>query len=112
MTQAKNALLVPLGLILMAGVLLVVVLLRAQLLLAPAPTTHQAGWSAPAVAAQAQVNTSSSSNSAQAITTIGTSAPLTAPQPATQQPAAESAPTPGTGHCPAQPGSGLPCVMP
>jgi hypothetical protein len=112
MTQAKNILLVPLGLVVMAGVLLIVVLLRAQLSLAPAPTAHQAGWSAPAAAAQAQVNTTSSSNSAQAITPIGTGAPLSAPKPASQQPAAESMPTPGTGHCPVQPRGGLPCVMP
>jgi hypothetical protein len=113
MTKARNAVLVPFGLILMAGVLLIVVLLRAQVAFAPAATIHQISWSAPAAAAPAaQANSNSAVVSQQTIKSIGSSAPLPAPQPATQQPAAESVPAPGSAHCPTQPGSGLPCTMP
>ncbi|MFI5282989.1 MAG: hypothetical protein ACHQ0J_07655 [Candidatus Dormibacterales bacterium] len=118
MTNARNVLLVPAGLILMGAILLIVVLLRAQIALVPAPSTHQLNWfgPAPAAAAAPALNANSSSNSTvvtqQTIKWIGTSAPLTAPRPATQQPADGSAPAPGPARCPTQSGSGLPCVIP
>ena len=117
MTHTRNVLLVPAGLILTGAVLFVVVLLRAQIALGPAPAAHQLNWfgPAPAAAAAPAVSAHSTSSSAvvseQTIKWIGTSAPLTAPQPATQ-PAVGSAPAPGTAHCPPLSGSGLPCVIP
>lgn len=112
MTKARNRVLVPIGLLLAAGVLLIVLLMR-QVVLAPAPTMHQITWTGTSAAAAPAVQASPNSAAAseQTITAIGSTAPLTAPKPATQ-PASESAPAPGSTKCPSQPGSGLPCSIP
>jgi hypothetical protein len=111
MTKAANARLVPVGLLLMAGVLLIVLLMRAQVGLAPAHSMHQIMGAGAAAAPAAQTNANSAIVSEQTITAIGSSAPLSAPKSATQQPVIENPAAPGSAKCPTS-GSGLPCSIP
>jgi hypothetical protein len=99
MSKARNALLVPTALLLVAGVLLIVLLIRAQVVLAPTPTTYH-GSSNPAPISQ------------QTITANGSTTPLAPPTAVTPPQASESMPTPGSAQCPSAPGSGLPCKIP
>jgi hypothetical protein len=116
MTRARNHVFFPLWLFIAAGVVLIALLGRTQIVLAPAPNLHPATLSAPAAdvpqPVQARSNSSSTLNTEQAVTWIGTSAPL-APPAGTTQPAAPLPPEgPGPAHCPAPADSGLPCVKP
>jgi cytoskeletal protein RodZ len=99
MSKVRNTLLVPTALLLVAGILLIVLLIRAQVVLAPMPTTYH-GSSNPAPISQ------------QTISSQGSTAPIAAPTAGTQPQPSESSPAPGSAQCPSAPGSGLPCKIP
>ena len=99
MSKVRNTVLVPTALLLVAGVLLIVLLIRAQVVLAPTPTTYH-GSSNPAPISQ------------QTITANGSTTPLAPPAAGAPPQASESMPTPGSAQCPSAPGSGLPCKIP
>jgi hypothetical protein len=114
MSKARNAVLVPTGLLVMAGVLLFVLLIRAQIVMAPAPTMHHATLTAPggAPGPGAQGSSNTAATSQQTITSNGSTKPLAPPTAGTPPNASESLPTPGSAQCPSAPGSGLPCKIP
>jgi hypothetical protein len=113
MTRAKNAGLVPTALVLLAGVLLVVLLFRAQAGLAPAPRLHQVtSVGSGAATSASQTSSNSAASSKQTITPIGSTAPISSGQGTSQQPISENKPVPGTAQCPSARGSGLPCRIP
>ena len=113
MTRSAKALVVPTGVVLVAALILLVLLARAQMYLAPGPVPHHLTVGAPAAAAPAsQAAAGSASITIQPLHEIGPGAPLSAPRPATQQPAAEAPPAPGSAACPTDAGSGLPCRAP
>ncbi len=113
MTRGAKALVVPTGVILAAALILLVLLARTQMYLAPGPGQHHLTVGAPAAAAPAsQAAAGSASITIQPLHEIGQSAPLSAPRPATQQPAADAPAAPGSATCPPDAGSGLPCRAP
>lgn len=112
MTKAGNARWVPVGLLLMAGVLLIVLLMRAQVGLAPAHSMHLITGPGAAAGPAAQTNSNSAVVSEQTVTPIGSGMPLSAPKSATQQPVSENPAAPGSAKCPSESGSGLPCSIP
>ena len=114
MSGAATARLVPTRLLLVAAVLLVVLVIRAQIVLAPAPPMHlvTGAGAAAATAPAAQASSNSAAVSEQTIRAIGSSNPLSPPRPATQPPASETKPAPGSVRCPSHPTSGLPCTIP
>ena len=115
MARARNAVIMPAGLVLMAAVLLLFLLLHAQVVFAPTPAMHQATSNAPAPAAAPADRTTMASPAAaseQTITYIGSSKPVAGPKPASQQPVSQSVPPAGSARCPSEPGSGLPCRIP
>lgn len=111
MTKTRNAKLLPGALFVMVGVLLVVLLIRAQIALAPIPTGHQVTLTGP-VAPAAQTSSNSTAQTQQTVQSNGTSAPLSGPTAGPQKPISESAPAPASAQCPPQAHSGLPCRIP
>jgi hypothetical protein len=111
MTKTWNAKLLPTALLVMVGVLLVVLLIRAQIALAPVPTGHQLTLTGPGAPA-AQTSSNPAAQTQQTVQSNGTTAPLSGPTPGPQNPVSESTPAPGSARCPSQAHSGLPCTIP
>ena len=103
-----NAKLLPTAVLVMLGVLLAVLLIRAQLAVVSTPTGHQVTLTGPAAPA---AQPSSAPQTQQTVQSNGTAAPLSGPTPGLQKPISESTPAPGSAQCPSQPRSGLPCTM-
>jgi hypothetical protein len=113
MSRARNAVLVPTGLLVLAGVLLFVLLVRTQIVMAPAPAMHRATLPAPVSAAGpgAQTGSNSAATSQQTISSNGSTTPL-APAAGAPPQASQTLPSPDSAQCPQAPGSGLPCKIP
>ena len=110
MTKTRNAKLLPTALLVMVGVLLVVLLIRAQIALVSTPTGHQVTLTGP-VAPAAQTTSNPAPQTQQTVHSNGTAAPFSGPTAGPQKPISESTPAPGSAQCPSQPHSGLPCTM-
>jgi hypothetical protein len=109
MTRTKNVSLVPLWVVLVVGVLLLALLGRTQIVLAPATLRMNTTQ----IAAPAPMHSSSSAaESQQSLKALGSSAPISGSTGTVQGPASQAPDTSGKATCPSVAGSGLPCVKP